>query len=488
MQTQRYPLLLMIATLLLPSGAAAVPIFTGSVTIAGNSTDFGPLNGAPNSANVNRLGGFVSDLYYDRLQNIYYGLVDRGPGGGTIGYDTRVQTFSLDVDSGTGGISGFNLLSTTLFKQANGTYFNGFRPDLDPSNGNKAVLGRSFDPEGFAIGKFGTYFVSDEYGPSVREFRQDGTLLREFTTPSNLIPKEAGDVNNFADGRPTIIGGRQDNRGFEGLTISPDGTKLYAIFQDPLVNEGSSDDGRRSRNLRLVEFDIATGTSTKQLIYPLEDRADINARIDGTADDFSATNQGRSIGVSSITALNDHEFLVIERDNRGLGVEDATGARPVGTKRVYKIDITGATDVSATSLAGNNSLPVGVTPVSKTLYLDIQAALLAAGLPIPEKIEGLTIGPRLANGSFTVLLGTDNDFSVTQNGDGVQFDVCSDGTLVDLDGDCLVAAALLPTFLYAFVDAELDFTEPLRVPEPSTLPLLIIGMAYFIQRWRKSTR
>ena len=41
----------------------------------------------------------------------------------------------------------------------------------------------------------------------------------------------------------------------------------------------------------------------------------------------------------------------------------------------------------------------------------------------PEKREGLTVGPRLADGSDLVLAGTDNDYSVTQNGSGTQFDV-----------------------------------------------------------------
>ena len=92
-------------------------------------------------------------------------------------------------------------------------------------------------------------------------------------------------------------------------------------MQDPLVNEGSSNDGRRSRNVRIVEFDARSGRSTAQYVYQLEAREALNAIDPGTDDDFSATNQGRSIGLSAIIALSDREFLVLERDNRGLGVE-----------------------------------------------------------------------------------------------------------------------------------------------------------------------
>jgi hypothetical protein len=33
----------------------------------------------------------------------------------------------------------------------------------------------------------------------------------------------------------------------------------------------------------------------------------------------------------------------------------------------------------------------------------------------PEKIEALALGPQLADGTFAVLVATDNDYSVTQD-------------------------------------------------------------------------
>ncbi|WP_414527548.1 hypothetical protein [Nodularia chucula] len=70
-----------------------------SFTIPGESTDFRKTD--ISDPNINRLA-FISDLYYDRQSNLYYGVGDRGPGGGIISYDTRVQKFSLDVDPNTG--------------------------------------------------------------------------------------------------------------------------------------------------------------------------------------------------------------------------------------------------------------------------------------------------------------------------------------------------------------------------------------------------
>ena len=440
----------LLAALLAVALAAAAPPAAGAASlvnqlvIPGNATDLAP---GPTSVNTNRLGGFASDLYYDRLTNSYFGIPDRGPGGGLIDYATRVQEFTLDVNPTTGAIGGFALKRTIIFKDAQGNPFNGLNPGL--LNGDKSMLGRSFDPEGLVVGKTGTLFVADEYGPSVYEFDKSGKLLRKFQTPANLLPREASNTLNFVDGRPTIVTGRQDNRGFEGIARTPDGSKLYAIMQDPLVNEGAQNDGRRSQNLRIVEFDVATGQPGKQFIYQLESITDINARVPGNPFNVN-TAQGRNIGVSAIVAINATQFLVIERDNRGLGVDALIGTQPpppVASKRVYLIDITGATDVSNVSLANTNglvgvdvntNLNVTVTPVSKNLVIDVQAALLAAGLTLPEKLEGLTIGPQLSDGTFALIFGTDNDFSVTQTGDvsTPQLDVCTDTSQVALDAGC----------------------------------------------------
>jgi hypothetical protein len=43
-----------------------------------------------------------------------------------------------------------------------------------------------------------------------------------------------------------------------------------------------------------------------------------------------------------------------------------------------------------------------------------------------EKWEGLAIGPQLSGGRRLILIGNDNDYSVTQTGAGEQFDVYVD--------------------------------------------------------------
>lgn len=447
-RTTAVSLLLVLAT---PALAAEWTLVDKLETPA-TTRDATPLaKGTPDSANLNRFG-FYSDLVHDAKSGYWYALSDRGPGGGLIDYATRVQRLRISFDPATGAIAQPVVEKTLLFRGEDGALFNGLNPLL--LDNDVATLGMSFDPEGLAVGKGGHFYVADEYGPSVYEFTSSGQFVRAFATPANLVSRTATNALDYVNGRPTIVRGRQDNRGYEGLAFNTSGTKLYAVMQDPLVNEGSNNDGRRSRNLRVVEFDAVSGRSTAQFVYRLEPIAALNAIDPSTADDFSATNQGRSIGLSAIHALSDTEFLVLERDNRGLGVE--VTAAPLH-KRVYRISIAGATDVSNLSLAGSNDLPAGAVPVGKVEEVDILAALRAAGAgDIPEKLEGLAIGPRLADGRHLVLIGSDNDYSVTQTGAGEQFEVCVNRDTgervsdVPLDGECPAGMARIPGTLLAF--------------------------------------
>ncbi len=111
-------------------------------------------------------------------------------------------------------------------------------------------------------------------------------------------------------------------------------------------------------------------------------------------------------GVSEIVALNNHQFLVDERDGKG-----GADAR---FKRLYAIDIAGATDVSARAALPARLLPAGVQPVRKTAFLDLLDPRFGlAGAKFPEKIEGLAFGPDFPNGDHLLLVTNDNDLIPT---------------------------------------------------------------------------
>ena len=77
--------------------AVADPVFVNGLRLRGSRVD---ATGQP-GPNEGRLG-FFSDLYYDPKREEWWALSDRGPGGGVMDYQTRVQKISLDVNPWTG--------------------------------------------------------------------------------------------------------------------------------------------------------------------------------------------------------------------------------------------------------------------------------------------------------------------------------------------------------------------------------------------------
>lgn len=433
--------------------------FVNGITVSASTLDQ-----STGSAFDRRVGMF-SGLFYDPLRGEWWGVSDRGPGGGTLPYETRVQRFTLDVDRATGRISNFQIQATVKFT-SQGAALSGLAPN--PTS----TLGRSFDPEGIAINPVnGNILVSDEYGPSLIEFNRSGVEVRRFTPPANVVPRNAiSGTPNFANDAGNTAG-RVTNRGFEGLAISPDGRFAYATLQSAMYDEG----GSSGQFTRIVKYDMATGEAVGQFAYR-----------------FETTGQGR--GVSELVALGNDKFMILERNNRGVGV-GATFAN--ADKSVFQIDLNGATDISNISIT-NGTLPVGVVAVGKSAKLiDLDANTLAAlGGKSPEKWEGLAIGPKLDNGQYLLLAGSDNDYSVTQNAAGTQFDVWLDflqadpyassiqcplgqvtGCVLTSNGaaaELNSAYALLPGVLHAYSADITGYTAV--VPEPETVSLMVLGL------------
>ena len=224
-------------------------------------------------------------------------------------------------------------------------------------------------------------FISDEYGPYIYQFdRATGQRTQSFTLPSYY-----GVTNLSSQGNTEISGnaqGRLANKGMEGLAITPDGKTLVGVMQSPLIQDG----GANSKNIRIVTVDVASGAVTHEYVYTLQ----------------SANNT-----VSDILAINDHEFLVDERDGQS-GLSAAV-------KQIYKIDVSAATDVK-----GDAVLPSSFTAVSKGSTPFINLLDPAYGLynaDFPAKIEGMAFGDDVVvNGvlEHTLWVTNDNDFTTNQ--------------------------------------------------------------------------
>jgi hypothetical protein len=246
---------------------------------------------------------------------------------------------------------------------------------IDPDPGG-------LDPEGLHVLADGTFWISEEYGPSLVQFDPSGRQIRRIspaTPPGRALPK--------------VLLRRRPNYGFEGLTGDPAGEKLVAILQSPLDNPRPS--GRTSVHARIMEVEVATG-KTRQFLYRLD------------APDFLATD---------IAWIDPNRFLVLERDVHFKGGDPAATQ-----KKVFLIDLSGATDVNdpadgAAGLTfGGKTVEelrsveleaAGVRSVAKTLVLD----LLSLGYP-HDKPEGVVILGRQEIGVIN-----DDDFAITDQND-----------------------------------------------------------------------
>ncbi|MFC4639115.1 esterase-like activity of phytase family protein [Deinococcus hohokamensis] len=188
-------------------------------------------------------------------------------------------------------------------------------------------------------------------------------VVGQYTTPEVRSPQHHAFMQGAGSAEATLAG----SGGFEGLALGPDGRSLYGLLEKPVL-------GDLPGQLRLMRFDLSTRAWALAGRYALE-------------------SGGEAIG--DLTPVNDHEFLVLERDN-GSG----ESAR---IKRVYLL-----------SLREKN--PDGT--LKKTLVADLMALRDPQGLAPSTKagrfgFPYVTIENVLVLDAQTILVANDNNYPAT---------------------------------------------------------------------------
>jgi hypothetical protein len=393
--------------------------YIGDVYFDGTGTDLSGLGFSTLEDGVspqNGLNGFGSGFGYAG-GNLFYALGDRGPNkvaynngtlvDNTTSYDNRYQQFqvtatpvgSLNAQGHYGSYNiQANLVGTTLLKTPLGQQYVGISTAFST---NPNIENRRLDSEAIRVAPDGTTWVADEYGPYILHFNQQGQQIGSLPLPAGFqIANPAATATAEAANNTT---GRTTNRGMEGLAISPDGKTLVGMMQSSLTQDGGLN-GVNDRVLVYNISDLNNVPAPKQYVYQLDSKA---------------------TPISELLAINDHQFLVDERDGNG----GSLGATAV--KKLYEFDLNQATpptDISTGSFAGtttSNGLPTtgtpaGVTVLNKSLFANI-GSLLNAAAPwttnplnatgLPDKIEGYAWGPDLPDGRHLLLATNDNDFA-----------------------------------------------------------------------------
>jgi hypothetical protein len=361
---------------------------------------------------------------------------------GTTDYRPRLNTVTVTMTPEANGKPGkldMKLADTTLFTDAGGMNLSGIDPegvrpaaggfpDLPQAANGKVVL----DPEAIALLPDGSYFISDEYGPYIFRFNAAGKMHSAIRPPDAFIPIREG-KQNFSANAPGPGGkepkpanpetGRQNNQGFEGMALTPDGKSLVVVLQSATRQDGGDSPATRN-NTRALVYDLADldhPKLTAEYVVPLP----------MFKDEKGATLVAAQ---SEMVALSSTQFLLLSRDsNNGYGMKGATSLY----RWIDLLDFAGATNIANTDfdktkpVAPKGQLDASVKPATLSHFLDINdnKQLNKYGMhngepndktDLGEKWESMTLASAMDPAhpeSFFFFVGNDNDFRTT---DGFQ--------------------------------------------------------------------
>lgn len=203
-----------------------------------------------------------------------------------------------------------------------------------------------------------------------------GAYKSDISLPEKFLPETTGLQKK----------GIENNRGFEGLTVNPNGQNLFVMNEYPIIADQGDDD--MNFWLRLVEFKKDKDSFKVSAEYPY--------MVTRSANNSVGVEVFR--GISEILFVADGQFLVMERGAR------LTKTGIAYTGGLYLADTAGVKDVAAVkSLADGKS-----TAAKKTKLLDFEELFKNQKI---ENFEALSWGPTLPDGRKSLLVLSDNNFS-----------------------------------------------------------------------------
>ncbi|MEU9954316.1 esterase-like activity of phytase family protein [Streptomyces sp. NPDC050982] len=423
--------LALLAALTVAGTAVGAP--SGEVRVTGSATlgDFplGTFSNAllPGTVGDDRgvdLGGIGSDIYPAGRKGEFWTVTDRGPNGQIKVAGEKRRTFPVpgfDPAIVKIRVSGDSVkvldaipITTSSGKPVTGLSTQKGRDEAPYSYDGKTPLSynpNGLDTEGIVRAEDGSFWLVDEYGPSLIHVSARGKILTRYV-PKGLAL--TGADYRVIEALPAVLLHRKINRGFEGLAQLPGGDLVMAV-QSPL-SLPDTDAGEASLTTRLLRFSTKKRAVTAEYAY----RFDPVNVVDPSEDDTS------ELKISSVVAVGRDRLLVEERTDKA--------ARLQVVKLTRGADILGDKwddDTTSPSLEQlDDPAASGVPVLRKRLVVD-----LGAVKGVPGKIEGVA---RVDHDTLALI--NDNDFGMTDGPEA--FD--AQGRLVDSGIETTVKYVRLP--------------------------------------------
>jgi hypothetical protein len=280
-----------------------------------------------------RLGSIGSGLWRSPLdpKNVYWMLTDRGPNG-QIAVDGQTRrTFA---------VPGFNPMILKVKTTRNGLQILDALPISGLAPADTGITGLSnttrdevpyaciaqdlltYNPHGLDTEDLvrtvdGTFYLVDEYSPSIVKVAPTGRVLNRWL-PLNLAPPTNAPGYTITPNLPEIYGKRKANRGFERLAMSNDQRLLFAALQSPLLNPATAV-GNASLNTRILVMDTKLETPVAEYVYRFQ-----------PATEFGETNP-TEMKISALAVIDEYLMLVLERTDK--------------VSKIYRVDLSSATNI-----------------------------------------------------------------------------------------------------------------------------------------------
>lgn len=335
-----------------------------------------------------RLGG-LSAITYDRQTGKYYALSDDR---GSIA-PPRFYTLAIDIDSGNGDsfqIGSITVEDVTLLRDEAG----------------EPLTAGTVDPEGIALSPDRTLFISSEgvsseaIAPFVDEFDlTTGRRLRALPIPNYM-------VSDAPEPEQTL--GIQNNLGLESLTIGGIGTgepyRVFAATESALLQDvpwleeqqaAAPSDSPVPVTTRLLHYVVVENRAqiVAEHLYPLDPPPSLLTMNHGLVELLALDG-----ATAALRSAPGGYFLSLER---------SFGPEGFGIK-LFQMAIASATDISSLTYLQGEAREF--KPVEKQLLLNLSHIEGFA----PDNLEGMTFGSRLADGSQSLILVSDDNFYGSQ--------------------------------------------------------------------------
>ena len=317
-----------------------------------------------------KVGG-LSGIDYDAKNDLYYLICDdRSMFNDSRFYTAKIRLFENKIE-------GFDFQSVTTLKNETGIAYGNWSTtpttSADPEDirFNPKTNSLIWSSEGARVINADKEILQN---PSLNFIDLKGNFLGKAKLPKNLeIQKEER--------------GPRNNGTLEGISFDFKYKTIYTNIEEPLFEDGNQANTSKGGLIRLYQFNAKTKKNTAQYGYQLEPIA-----LEPNPKGAFAVN-----GVSAIQYFGKNQLLVVERSY-------STGTQAC-TVKVFLCDLKKATDVKNYNSLRNQKIELA----SKKLVLNMDDL----GIFI-DNVEGLTFGPKLANGNPSIIFVSDNNFSDKQ--------------------------------------------------------------------------